>query len=121
MAKKAQQSEMGEILDEQINVAISKRAKATLDEIRKNQRYLPAQVARGLIEAACAFYDQHKYFAFPVVIEPLDWRKKWPAAAEQDQSSYLPGPIDHLAHAAAAEKAADEEHRKQAKRRRAKP
>jgi hypothetical protein len=86
--KKAQQSEMGELLEVQLNVAISKRAKDTLEKIKKNHRYLPAAVARGLIESACAFYDQYEYFAFPVSIEPLDWKTKWKAVAE-DRAPYV--------------------------------
>lgn len=86
---------MGEILDEQLNVAISSRAKATLDLIRKNHRYLPAQVARGLLDSLCEFYEAHNYFAFPVSIEPMDWKKKWGVkasdvlvAAEPGQAGY---------------------------------
>ena len=91
---------MGEILDEQLNVAISSRAKATLDEIRKNQRYLPAQVARGLIDAACDFYDRHQYFAFPICIEPMAWKTQpvitvaQRMAAEPPQADYgAPAPM----------------------------
>lgn len=63
------QSEIPELKEKQLNVAITAEMAATLAEIKAHHRYLAPQVARGLLEEACKFYDKHKWFGFPVRFE----------------------------------------------------
>lgn len=60
---------MKEKKETQLNLAITAEMTATLAEIKKWHHLERAQIARGLLEAACKFYDQHKWFGFPIELE----------------------------------------------------
>lgn len=92
---------------------------AAMDE---KHHVTPQELGRGLFAAAASFYREHGFFSFPVRIEPEAFQRSW-LAAEGKQAGYEPaGPIkiDHLAMAAAAERAADEEFRRRARPKRPK-
>lgn len=67
MGKSEEQSEF--LKEKQINVAVTAEMAATLAEIKAHHHYLAPQVARGLLEGACQFYDRNKWFGFPVRFE----------------------------------------------------
>jgi len=98
-----------------------------LDEQEPFIRYMlekkqvtPLMLGRALFAAAADFYKAHGKFEFPVRIEPEAFHAM---AAEQPQGSYgtsVPTKIDHLANAAAAERALAAPPRNKATRSRAK-
>ena len=96
-----------------------------LDEQEPFIRYMlekkqvtPLMLGRALFAAAADFYNAHGKFEFPVRIEPEAFHAM---AAEQRQAGYaVPTKIDHLANAAAAERALAEPPRSKARRTRAK-
>lgn len=93
-----------------------------INAIHAKHQIEPAVLIRGLLKEAVAFYRAHGFFSFPVRIEPEAFQRQWLAAAEPGQAGYgaTPIKIDHLAMAAAAERAADEELRKRARPKRPK-
>lgn len=58
-----------------------------LNAIQQKHRTSPTDLARGLLEAACAFYRTHGWFSFPVVIEPEAFQARF--VAEKTQAAYL--------------------------------
>lgn len=48
---------------------------ATMNAIAKHHRITPTDLARGLIESACAFYDEHGWFSFPVTVIPTVFQR----------------------------------------------
>lgn len=63
----------------------------TLNKISDLHRIDHVELARGLVEAACDFYEEHGFFSFPVRIEPEAFQRQW-LAAEGRQSGYEPSP-----------------------------
>lgn len=95
---------------------------ATLKDIHLKHQVPPVALARGLIEAALRFYTEHRFFSFPVRIEPEAFQREWLAAAEQPQAGYGEGAevkLDHLENDAAAAVLA-QPHRNRARRNRSK-
>lgn len=43
---------------------------ATLRDIMRDQKMVPVDLAKGLLEEACKFYRENGYFYFPIVFEP---------------------------------------------------
>lgn len=52
----------------------------TINEIAEKHRIAPADFTRGLLEAACSFYQAHGWFSFPVVIAPQEFQLSLHAA-----------------------------------------
>ena len=104
----------------QIGLRCSDEMSATLKEIERTHRIAPIELARGLVDATCQFYRQHGWFSFPVVIQPEAFQRQY-IAAEAAQAPYIPGSIDHVANAAAVEKAADDALHSTARPRRKRP
>lgn len=74
---------------------------ATINEIALRHRITPADLTRGLLEAACQFYREHGWFSFPILIEPLAFQA---VKAAEDAGDYtaenLTSPADAIIHRA---------------------
>lgn len=68
--KAAAQTEFEELLDEQINVTVSKALLARIKKIKKHHGYSGAYIGRMLLEAACDFYDRNGFLHFPIIVVP---------------------------------------------------
>lgn len=66
---------------------LSHRAEA-INAIAKKHRIVPVDLARGLVEAACDFYERHGFFSFPVRIEPEAFQQGYIEAESRLTAKY---------------------------------
>lgn len=57
----------------------------TINAIAENHRILPPDLTRGLLDAACKFYEEHGWFSFPVKITPIAFQTN---SVEENQALY---------------------------------
>jgi hypothetical protein len=89
-------------LTKQLNFGVTDETHRIVMEITRKHRTQPTDLCRGLVEAACDFYEQHGFFSFPVRIEPEAFQHGYITKVAEPASPYGERPN------AAAEIEADE-------------
>jgi hypothetical protein len=64
---------------------------ADINSIRERHKIEPADLVRGLLEAAAKFYRDQGFFSFPVRIEPEDFQRSYIARGASFSGATLPG------------------------------
>lgn len=67
---------------------IDPKTAETINAITEKHQIEAAVLVRGVVRAACAFYEKHGWFSFPVIIQPEAFQARYVA---EEQALYAEG------------------------------
>jgi hypothetical protein len=95
-------ADFGDVLEKQINVTVSAKTFATMQDIRRENKLTTPELTRGLLDRACMFFERWGWFGFPAIVIPIPTPLRMPSprtlvGAEPPDAGIAPMPHPDLA------------------------